>query len=133
MNERTLRFVRTLALLGGAAGLGCGARTDLLTEGDGDANPDVVLPETSADTALPPGQCLPGRGMSPLICAAGRTCDLAPSAILGCIDDRSDVGPRLPCGTISCAEWCSCSDAASSTCSCILPVEGPLPPPDLVA
>jgi len=128
MTERALRFVRTLALLGGATGAGCGARTDL--------DPVVVTDESDSsttDTALPPGKCLRGRTPEITACPAGHTCDLAASGTLRCVDDTVDVGPRSSCGTITCADWCSCLSAAESSCSCIMPVEGPLPPPDLVA
>lgn len=152
MRPRSLRFLQTLALVSGTGALAaCGARTPLseLDESSDAELHDVATVEdiapldvvtidvvtidvATADVVVRSfGTCREGRGTGGLTCGEGMVCDLSSSSPVRCVPPTAAPRPLYPCGVISCAEWCSCSDPKTSTCGCSLPTEGPLPPPDL--
>jgi hypothetical protein len=120
MSPNYLRFAQTLAFVSSAAlVVGCGSR--------------II-----ADNGSPVGTCKSlDPGGTEIGCSAGGTCTMTFGAGASgpvCQPPGYDAGYVPPaCGAISCATYCSCTDAGASTCGCTSAVVGPLPPPELAA
>ncbi len=147
---RSVEFVRVLALV--ALPFGCSPRNvaapTVASEAGSDVAPEAALSEAAvaesaaAETVAAGSSCrlLPPAGLTAngvvqpmeivIPCAAAGVCmqgSFAPSCHAGAVPGST------PCGSIACANPCTCESAASGTCRCPWagPMPGPLTPPDL--
>ncbi len=72
-----------------------------------------------------------GVAVSFLDCPPGRLCTMSSPTGPPTCEPGTDAGES--CGTIQCAGWCSCLDAAKSICDCVGAAIGPLAPPELLS